>query len=178
MSVHELQNRELIELIDNLRERLNNAEEELREIREINDTNQDARLRLVVEHMPVMMNALDEHDNFVVWNKECERVTGYRADEIINNPNAFTLLYPNADYRKRLLSKMFEYSGTNTSYHIAIGSGSSPVKTDQNELLHGAIVPFWLRSRVGILGEQGSMLRIANEPKKNFSHNQSYSKRS
>ncbi len=74
-------------------------EEEIRE----NET----RLQNVIENMPVMMNALDGNGNFIVWNKECEQVTGYTASEMIGNPDAYKLLYPNETYRRKL-ARFFE----------------------------------------------------------------------
>ncbi|UCF32721.1 MAG: PAS domain S-box protein, partial [Phycisphaerales bacterium] len=71
------------------------AEQALRESEE--------RLRLAIQNVPVMLNAMDEDRNFVVWNSECERVTGYRADEIVGNPDARVLLYPDVLYRKRMV---------------------------------------------------------------------------
>ena len=64
----------------------------------------EERLRNVLENMPVMMNAFDENGNIIVWNKECERVTGYSAVEIINNPVAMQLLYPNTAYLQQMLA--------------------------------------------------------------------------
>ena len=52
------------------------------------------RLLLLVENMPVMLNAFDSDGNIVLWNRECEEVTGYSKKEIIGNPNAFELIYP------------------------------------------------------------------------------------
>lgn len=48
----------------------------------------------ILKNMPIMINAIDEKGNIIMWNRECELVTGYNADEIINNPNAMKLLYP------------------------------------------------------------------------------------
>jgi two-component system sensor kinase FixL len=73
------------------------AEQALRESEE--------RLRLAVQNVPVMLNAMDENRDFVVWNSECERVTGYRADEIVGNPKARELLYPDAAYRERMMKE-------------------------------------------------------------------------
>jgi signal transduction histidine kinase/PleD family two-component response regulator/HPt (histidine-containing phosphotransfer) domain-containing protein len=53
----------------------------------------EQRLRMVLENMPVMMKAIDNEDNIIAWNKECERVTGYTAQEIVGNPHARKLLY-------------------------------------------------------------------------------------
>jgi PAS domain S-box-containing protein len=46
------------------------------------------RLKLILDNMPVMLDAMDRDNNIIHWNRECERVTGYAKDEIINNPEA------------------------------------------------------------------------------------------
>ena len=62
----------------------------------------EENLRQVVQNMPVMLDAFDENDNIIVWNKECERVTGFTAEEVINNPDALTLFYPDPKQRQIL----------------------------------------------------------------------------
>lgn len=64
----------------------------------------EQRMRLAVQNVPVMLDATDENGHFLVWNKECERVTGYSAKEIIGNPKALELLYPDPEYRQSLKS--------------------------------------------------------------------------
>ena len=64
------------------------------------------RLLRVIEHMPVMMDAYDAEGNILVWNRECERVTGYSAEEMIGNPESLAWLYPDADYRQRMMEEM------------------------------------------------------------------------
>jgi PAS domain S-box-containing protein len=66
----------------------------------------EERLHRIVENMPVMMDALDEDANFIAWNRECEQVTGYSAEEIIGNPRAIQILYPDADYREQMLAEV------------------------------------------------------------------------
>lgn len=61
-------------------------EEELRQEKE--------RLHTILDHMPVMLDAFDDNFNIMFWNRECERVTGYSAQEIVGNPYAMHLLYP------------------------------------------------------------------------------------
>lgn len=56
----------------------------------------EQRLRKVLENMPVMMTAFDIEGNIIVWNRECERITGYTAAEIIVNPQARQLFYGEA----------------------------------------------------------------------------------
>lgn len=65
----------------------------------------EARLKAILENMPVMLDAYDAQGNIVVWNRECERVTGYGAAEIVGNPRAMELLYPDAGYRTEMLEK-------------------------------------------------------------------------
>jgi len=60
----------------------------------------ERRLRAIVEGMPVLMDAYDSNGLIVAWNAECERVTGYSAAEIINNPRAMEILYPDTRYRE------------------------------------------------------------------------------
>jgi len=60
-------------------------------------------LRLVLENMPVMMNAFDEDGVCVAWNVECERITGYSASEMIGNPDVPDLVMPDPVYRARMM---------------------------------------------------------------------------
>lgn len=63
----------------------------------------EERLRQVLLNMPVMLDAFDEENRIVVWNKECERVTGYAAEEMVGYPNAQEKLYPDKDYYDQLI---------------------------------------------------------------------------
>jgi len=64
-----------------------------------------ARLKQVLECMPVMLDAFDQDGNILLWNRECERVSGYSAAEIVGNPRAMELLYPDAAYRERMIEE-------------------------------------------------------------------------
>lgn len=97
------------------------AEEALRESR--------ARLYQVVQNMPVMMNALDENGNIIAWNQECERVTGYSADEMINNPRAMELLYPDPAYLQRMMAEWSERGGDYRDWEWEITCKDKSVKT-------------------------------------------------
>jgi PAS domain S-box-containing protein len=66
----------------------------------------DARwARGILQGMPVLMDAFDERGHIVVWNAECERVSGYLAAEIIDNPLAYEMLYPDDEYRAFMLDQ-------------------------------------------------------------------------
>ena len=62
----------------------------------------EEELHTILQNMPVMVDALDYNGDFVLWNRECEIVTGYTAEEIIGNPNALQLLYPDHNYRHQI----------------------------------------------------------------------------
>jgi PAS domain S-box-containing protein len=74
------------------------------------------RLRDLIENLPVMVDILDENNTIQLWNKECERVTGYSAAEIIGDPSAFERLYPDQAYREAM-RRHFE---TDSSYRGAV----------------------------------------------------------
>ncbi len=63
----------------------------------------EERLQFVLQNMPVMLDAVDVEGNITLWNQECERVTGYRGDEMVGNADALARLYPNATDRQQML---------------------------------------------------------------------------
>jgi len=62
----------------------------------------------VLMNMPVMIDAFDSDWNIVLWNRECERVSGYSAEEIVGNPKAVEQLYPDPAYRERMMRQWKE----------------------------------------------------------------------
>ncbi|MCP4702921.1 MAG: PAS domain S-box protein [Gammaproteobacteria bacterium] len=60
----------------------------------------EERMKLAAKNMPVMLTAYDEQNQIILWNRHCEKMTGYSAEEIIGNPDAPSLLYPQAEYRE------------------------------------------------------------------------------
>jgi PAS domain S-box-containing protein len=52
----------------------------------------ERRLQQLFDEIPIMVVAFDHDQRTIAWNEECERVTGYRADEMIGKPDAFHLL--------------------------------------------------------------------------------------
>jgi PAS domain S-box-containing protein len=87
------------------------------------------RLRTVLENMPVMLNALDEQGRFIVWNKECERITGFTSSEIAGNPNAWELLYPNESYRTSMQTLCAERGNNYRNWEWEITCKDGTVKT-------------------------------------------------
>ncbi len=54
----------------------------------------EQRLRLAVENMPVLVVAFDGRGRIIVWNRHCERVTGYAAEEVVGHPEVLGRICP------------------------------------------------------------------------------------
>ncbi len=50
----------------------------------------EARLRTLVQHMPVLICAFDSSGKIIVWNRACEQCTGYSSAEVAEDPLAET----------------------------------------------------------------------------------------
>ncbi|WP_305041732.1 CheR family methyltransferase, partial [Geoalkalibacter sp.] len=61
----------------------------------------ERRLKVVIDNLPAMVFAADERGQILFWNKECERVSGYLAEEVVGNPMAPERLFADADSRRR-----------------------------------------------------------------------------
>jgi PAS domain S-box-containing protein len=97
------------------------AEQELRQSEE--------RLRLVVQNMPVMLDAYDESGNLIVWNRECERVTGYSVEEIVGNPQGIELLYPDSTYREQMMDRWNKIGNSFRDWEWQLTCKDGTVKT-------------------------------------------------
>jgi len=84
-----------------------------RKLAELGLQQSEERLRTILENMPVMLDALDESGNMLVWNQECERVTGYSTEEMINSSNALQLLYPDPAYLQQMMT---QWANTKNNY--------------------------------------------------------------
>lgn len=87
------------------------TEQQLREVQQAIQTH-EIRFRLIIEHLPMMILAVDLNNHIVLWNQQCEQVTGYSAAEVINNPQIWTQLYPDTIYRENLF-RVAQYMSKN-----------------------------------------------------------------
>ncbi len=63
----------------------------------------EARLRTLVQHMPVLICAFDSSGNIIVWNRACELCTGYSGAEVAEDPLAETSELLGNEARARLM---------------------------------------------------------------------------
>jgi PAS domain S-box-containing protein len=109
------------------------------------------RFEKVVEEMPVMMDALDENGGIISWNKECERVTGYSADEIVGSPKALEMLYPDREYREKVLKELNEITGPIEEWEFELACKDGARKTIVwSNVSSEAPIPGWHTWAIGI----------------------------
>jgi PAS domain S-box-containing protein len=80
----------------------------------------EERLRGIVQNMPVMMDAFDTEEVLAVWNAECERVTGYSAGEMVGNPDAMRLLYPEPGRLEEIMAEFRRSEGRFRNWRLAL----------------------------------------------------------
>lgn len=87
----------------------------------------EERLLAILQNMPVMLDAFDENWNIVAWNQECERVTGFSAAEVIDNPTIMEQFYPDAAYRGQMMVAWAERGNNyrNWEWDITCKDGST-----------------------------------------------------
>ena len=111
----------------------------------------EERLRNIVEHMPILLNAFDEQGRIIFWNRECERMTGYMAEEIVGNPRAIELLIPDPDYRTEVMKQRCaqENDYRNWEFTIACKDGSDRTIAWSN-ISREYPIPGWASWNVGV----------------------------
>lgn len=111
----------------------------------------EEHLRSVLENMPVMMNAYDSEGTIIVWNRECERVTGYRSDEIVGNSRALELLYPEAAYRGRMLDELKSRGVDFRDWELQLTCNNGTIRTISWASISGQFpVPGWAYWAIGV----------------------------
>ncbi len=108
-------------------------------------------LHFVLENMPVMMDAFDADWNIILWNRECERVTGYKAEEIVGNSKAMELLYPNPEYRQQMIAAWDERGNDDRDWEREVTCKDGSVKIIAwSNLSERFPIPGWTAWSVGV----------------------------
>jgi len=108
------------------------------------------RLRYVVDSLPVLVHAHDEHGNYIFWNKASERILGYTSEEMIHNPEAFEILYPDEDMRREALACWADHD-ENGPCAIEVSEKSGKIKVIEWIRLSGKFpITGWKDWEIGI----------------------------
>lgn len=100
----------------------------------------ERRLRGMLETMPVLLIALDEHWRVVAWNRECARVTGLTAAEMLGQ-------VPDEPWRSMLHGFSEEASQRE---HVVPGADGAPRVILWTPVPQSFRVPGWSRWAVGL----------------------------
>ena len=111
----------------------------------------EGRLQLIAESMPVMLDAFDDKGNIIVWNSECEKVTGFNSSEIINNPEASKILYPHQDYENYLRNGLEECGNNFRNMELDIACKDGSVRTILwSNISEKYPIPGWYSWAIGV----------------------------
>ncbi|NJR59493.1 MAG: response regulator [Cyanobacteria bacterium CRU_2_1] len=119
------------------------AEEALRQSEE--------HLRSVLQNMPVMLDVFDAEGNIVVWNQECERVTGFLAEEVVGNPKVIERMYPDARYLRQMMTAWAGRGSNYRNWEWDITCKDGRVKTIAWSNISALFpIPGWLNWGIGV----------------------------
>ncbi|MDM8536179.1 PAS domain S-box protein, partial [Desulfobacterales bacterium HSG17] len=127
---------------------------------EVELRSEEKRLRQIVKNMPIMLDAMDENFNIIVWNQECERVTGYSEKEMKNNPAPLETLYPDSEYRQHLISESTDlgFDFRNKEYSLTSKNGQKKTISWSN-ISKTVKIPGWHTWAVGVDVSEKKQLR-------------------
>jgi len=126
----------------------------------------EERMHLVVENMPIMLNALDVDGNIIAWNRASEEITGYSAEEMIGNAKAIETLYPDTTDRRRMLSQATQFASTSFNKRTAPDTDNAQANNNNNLVTRNSNSPLELEKAVQtwetrITGKNGHTKLIA-----------------
>lgn len=105
----------------------------------------------VVQNMPVMFDAVDENGIVLFWNKECERVTGYTSDEIVGNPNALELFYPDPIQRAKNVEEFLKFNGSYRDWEVDLLCKNGETRSlSWSNTSANAPIPGWFTWGIGV----------------------------
>ncbi|MCP4754131.1 MAG: PAS domain-containing sensor histidine kinase [Proteobacteria bacterium] len=111
----------------------------------------ERRLRLIIQKIPVLVHAHNEDKSIIFWNDECERVTGYSRYDMIGNPDAMKLFYPDESYRQGIMDEWTERGNSFRDWETEITCRDGSRKTVAwSNIADHFPVPAWNTWSIGI----------------------------
>lgn len=111
----------------------------------------EQKMSTILNSMPAMLAAFDGKGHILYWNKECERITGYTSQEVVNNPEIKKLLYPDPEYREHVSKTLGEIKGDfkNQEFILTDKQGEPHIISWAN-VAHSMPVPGWHTWAIGL----------------------------
>ncbi|HVS38710.1 MAG TPA: response regulator [Gemmataceae bacterium] len=87
------------------------------------------RLAVLLDYLPVMIYGLDSDGWFCLWNRECERVLGYRREEVFGwtRLQLYQRMYPDPQYRDWVLAQVANHRYRDLETTIAAADGATRI---------------------------------------------------
>ncbi len=63
----------------------------------------ESRFNTIYENAPFLIDAFDENGKCLMWNKECEKLFGWTAEEIFSHEKPLMLLYPDPKVQSQVI---------------------------------------------------------------------------
>jgi PAS domain S-box-containing protein len=81
------------------------------------------RVRTILDHAPVMIDAFDDNGRCNLWNRECERQLGFTFEQIRALRSPMDVFYPDPELRARVIETIVEADGTFTEFEVRARDG-------------------------------------------------------
>ena len=63
----------------------------------------EVRFRTIYENAPVLITAFEKNGRCVLWNKECEKISGWTMEEINSHDSPLSLFFPDSSIEKKAI---------------------------------------------------------------------------
>ncbi len=83
----------------------------------------------MLDYLPVMIYGLDPEGRFCLWNRECERVLGYRREEVFgwSRLDLYQRMYPDPEYRAWVMSRIAHHRYRDLETTITASDGGTRI---------------------------------------------------
>lgn len=80
----------------------------------------ESRFETMVRDMPVLIAAYDADNDICFWNRECENVTGFSSDELVDTPGSLQKIFPDPGYRAMLIQEKDRCGGDFRDWELTV----------------------------------------------------------
>lgn len=84
----------------------------------------ELRFQTILEHAPVMIDGFDADRRCILWNKECEKHLGWKAEEVMACADPMALFYSDPKVRAVVWEAIGSGDGTFRTYSVPAKDGS------------------------------------------------------